>query len=40
MDSATAKKDWNWSPKISILQVLDEIAIHADENPNWLKKTT
>jgi len=36
LDSALAEKTWNWSPKILLPQVLDEIAKHAEQNPNWL----
>jgi CDP-paratose 2-epimerase len=39
MDSSLAKKSWNWSPKIKVEEILDEIANHADKNPNWLKIT-
>jgi CDP-paratose 2-epimerase len=37
LDSALAKKAWNWSPKISLPQVLDEIAAHAERHPDWLE---
>ena len=37
LDSSLAKKTWDWSPKISLPQVLDEIARHAEQNPNWLE---
>ena len=36
LDSALAAKTWNWSPQISLPQVLDEIARHAEQNPDWL----
>ena len=36
LDSSLAKKTWNWTPKISLEKILDEIAIHAEANPNWL----
>jgi CDP-paratose 2-epimerase len=36
LDSSLAEKTWNWSPKILLPQVLDEIAKHAEQNPNWL----
>ena len=36
LDSSLAEKSWNWSPKILLPQVLDEIAKHAEQNPNWL----
>jgi len=37
LDSTLAEKSWDWSPKISLPQVLDEIARHAEQNPNWLE---
>jgi CDP-paratose 2-epimerase len=37
LDSSLAEKIWNWSPKILLPQVLDEIAKHAAQNPNWLE---
>jgi CDP-paratose 2-epimerase len=37
LDSTLAEKTWNWSPKISLEKVLEEIAIHAEKNPRWLE---
>ena len=37
LDSSLAKKTWSWSPKILLPQVLDEIAKHAEQNPDWLE---
>ena len=37
LDSTLAEKTWNWSPKILLPKVLDEIAQHAEQNPNWLE---
>ena len=37
LDSALAAKAWNWTPKILLPQVLDEIAKHAEQNPDWLE---
>ncbi len=37
LDSSLAEKTWNWSPKILLPQVLDEIAKHAEQNPDWLE---
>ncbi|HEY5043522.1 MAG TPA: NAD-dependent epimerase/dehydratase family protein [Verrucomicrobiae bacterium] len=37
LDSSLAAKTWNWSPKILLPQVLDEIALHAERNPDWLE---
>jgi CDP-paratose 2-epimerase len=40
LDSSLAAKLWNWSPKISLPQVLDEIAAHAERHPDWLEIST
>jgi CDP-paratose 2-epimerase len=37
LDASLAEKTWNWSPKILLPQVLDEIAQHAEQNPSWLE---
>jgi CDP-paratose 2-epimerase len=37
LDSSLAEKVWDWSPKIVLPQVLEEIALHAEQNPNWLE---
>jgi CDP-paratose 2-epimerase len=37
LDSSLAEKTWDWSPKILWPQVLDEIARHAEQNPDWLE---
>lgn len=37
LDSALAGKTWDWSPQIRLPQVLDEIAKHAEQNPDWLE---
>lgn len=37
MDSARAKSRWNWAPEMKIDAILDEIANHAEKNPNWLE---
>lgn len=36
MDSTTAFNAWNWSCQTNLHSILDEIANHADQNPNWL----
>ena len=38
MDSTTAQNAWNWSVKTKIEQILEEIANHAQKNPDWLMK--
>ena len=37
MDSTVAQNAWNWSVKTKLEQILNEIADHAEKNPNWLK---
>jgi CDP-paratose 2-epimerase len=37
LDSSLAEKTWGWSPKNLLPQVLDEIAKHAEQNPDWLE---
>ena len=37
MDSTTAQNAWNWSFKTKIEQILEEIANHAEKNPEWSK---
>ncbi len=37
LDSTLAEKIWLWSPKISLPQLLEEIAEHAEQNPEWLE---
>jgi CDP-paratose 2-epimerase len=39
MDSSRARLQFNWSPRKSLSQILDEIATHARENPAWLELT-
>jgi CDP-paratose 2-epimerase len=36
MDSKTAQNAWNWRAETKIGQILDEIANHAEQMPNWL----
>ncbi len=37
MDYSLAEKIWDWQPQRSILSILEEIAVHAEEHPDWLK---
>jgi len=39
MNSTTAQNAWNWSVKTKIEQILEEIANHAEKNPDWLRLT-
>ncbi|HZJ13518.1 MAG TPA: NAD-dependent epimerase/dehydratase family protein [Chthoniobacteraceae bacterium] len=36
MDSSRAASQWGWRPEISLEAILDEIAIHATQHPDWL----
>jgi CDP-paratose 2-epimerase len=37
MDYALAQKTWDWSPARDLHSILEEIADHAERNPDWLK---
>ncbi len=37
LDSTTAQNVWDWSVKTKIEQILEEIANHAEKNPEWSK---
>jgi CDP-paratose 2-epimerase len=39
MDSSMARDDWNWTPTTKLHTILEEIAKHAEANPQWLKTT-
>ncbi len=39
MDSSKATSIWNWQPQITLDEILEEIAIHAETNPGWLAET-
>lgn len=36
LDSARAAAQWNWRPATGLESILDEIARHAEEHPEWL----
>ncbi len=36
LDHAKAMKLWEWKPATHTLAVLEEIALHAEQNPGWL----
>ena len=40
MDSSRARKVWDWTPNTTLNEILEEIAGHAERNPNWLKFTS
>lgn len=37
LDANLAKKQWQWEPKTSRNDIFEEIARHAEKNPNWLE---
>ena len=39
MDSRAAEQRWNWRPRTTLPQILEEIAQHAEQNPDWLELT-
>jgi CDP-paratose 2-epimerase len=36
VDAARAKRNWDWRPAVSVEQILEEIAAHAEAHPEWL----
>lgn len=39
MDSAEAAQRWGWKPRTTLPLILDGIANHAKQNPDWLERT-
>jgi CDP-paratose 2-epimerase len=39
LDSSLANQHWHWKPLISTDQILEEIADHTTQHPDWLKAT-
>jgi CDP-paratose 2-epimerase len=39
MDSSRARDVWDWTPKTTLNETLEEIAKHAEANPQWLEFT-
>ena len=37
LDSALAEESWGWTPERDITSILEEIALHAEKTPEWLK---
>jgi CDP-paratose 2-epimerase len=37
LDSTLAGRQWNWEPALSLQQILEEIAQHAEAHPEWLE---
>ncbi len=40
MDTTLATSQWNWRPVTGLESILEEIAVHAEQNPNWLELST
>jgi CDP-paratose 2-epimerase len=36
LDSAKAKRQWDWRPTVRVEQILEDIAQHAEAHPEWL----
>ena len=36
MNSTAAQNGWNWTTQTKLESILEEIAFHAEKNPNWL----
>jgi len=39
LDSSAAQSAWKWKPEIPLHSIWEEIAVHAENNPEWLEKT-
>lgn len=37
LDSTRARNQWDWTPSMKIGQILEEIAVHAEQHPDWLE---
>ena len=37
MDAAQAKSIWGWERQTTLQTILEEIALHAQEHPEWLE---
>ena len=38
VDSERVNRDLGWQPRRSLASILDEIAVHVQENPGWLER--
>jgi hypothetical protein len=36
LDSRLAAREWNWRPETKLHDILEEIALHAEQHPGWL----
>lgn len=39
MDSSLAAASWDWRPATPLLEILNELALHAENNPDWIDLT-
>jgi CDP-paratose 2-epimerase len=37
MDTSLALQHWDWKPQTALESILEEIALHAEANPDWLR---
>jgi CDP-paratose 2-epimerase len=37
MDSSLSREAWGWQPKTTLSEILEEIALHAEQHPGWLE---
>jgi len=37
MDNSDVHRDFGWAPSLSLPEILEEIAVHAAQNPDWLE---
>ena len=37
LDSGKAESVWGWRPERTVMQILDDILVHAREHPDWLE---
>ncbi len=37
MDSSLAQQSWDWSPTVSLREIFEEVAQHAETHPDWLE---
>jgi len=40
LDPSLAKQQWDWSPSTGVVDILEEIALHAESDPTWLIKSS
>jgi len=40
LDASLAKRTWDWRPQTSLEAIWSEIAAHAEQNPDWLERTS